>query len=74
MWFRRHRLPDRTGEFEELQEQKAQARERLRHLAEKVVPEAAILQGEMRAHRTRNHLGEKAELALRARYTGGGQP
>ncbi len=67
-WLRRRpALPSRDAELAELQAERERAVERLRDLAEGLVPEAEQLRGELRSHRVRNHLGEKAEKALRAR-------
>jgi hypothetical protein len=66
-WLSRHRPLDRSAELAELSAERAEAEARLRALATGPLIEASTVERELRQHRVRNHLGERAERALRAR-------
>lgn len=69
-WLSRHHRPlDRSAESAELAAELEASQARLRELATGPLVEARTVERELRQHRTRNHLGEKAEAALRARRT-----
>lgn len=69
-WLSRHHRPlDRSDEVAELATAREAAEARLRDLATGPLVEARTVERELRRARTRNHLGERAEAALRARRT-----
>lgn len=64
---RRHRPLDRSAESAELAAARSEAEARLRELVTGPLVDARTVERELRRARTRNHLGERAEQALRAR-------